>query len=106
MARGNKYTCVVCGTEHTFCPKCQTIQPNYDYERYCCKSHADIFNILSKHGCGLVSAEETLESLKPYDLTGLNESIQAHINSLKPANTEAEKEVETTYKTSKFRTQE
>lgn len=106
MARGNKYTCVVCGTEHTFCPKCQIIQPNYDYERYCCKSHAEIFYILSKHGCRLVSAEETLEALKPYDLTGLNENIQTHINSLKPEKAEAVKEVEINDKKSKFRTQE
>lgn len=105
MTRGNKYTCVVCGAEHTFCPKCQITQPDYDYERYCCKNHADIFEILSKHGCHLATAEETLEALKSYDLTGLTESIQAHIKSLQPIKTEAKKEVETTKKYS-FKTQE
>ena len=90
MARGNKYICVVCGTEHTFCPKCQIVQPDYDYERYCCKSHADIFNILSKHGCGLATAEETIDALADYDLTGFTESIEKHIESL----TETAEEVE------------
>ena len=82
MARGNTYKCVVCGKEHTFCPKCQIVLPDYDYERYCSKAHADIFNILSKHGCNLATAEETLEALKDYDLAGLTEGIQAHIDSL------------------------
>lgn len=106
MARGNKYKCASCNIEFEYCPSCDVTTPSYDAERFCCKSHADIFNILSKHGCGLVSAEETLEALKSYDLTGLNESIQAHINSLKLVKAEAEKEVETTLKKSKFRTQE
>ena len=96
MARGNTYTCVVCGKEHTFCPKCQITQPNYDYERYCSKEHDDIFHILSKHGCNLATAEETLDALDDYDITGLTENIQAHINSLKPTQKgkKQEKEVE------------
>ena len=83
MARGNTYKCVVCGKEHKFCPKCQIILPNYDYERYCSKEHADIFAILSKHGCGLATAEETLEALASYDITNLDEDIAKHIESLK-----------------------
>lgn len=84
MSRGNIYRCVVCGQEHQFCPKCQIVKPNYDYERYCSKAHDNIFAILSKHGCSLATAEETLEALKDYDTTNLNENIQAHINSLTP----------------------
>jgi hypothetical protein len=83
MARGNIYTCATCGEEHQFCPKCQIGKPNYDYERYCSKAHADIFAILSKHGCGLATAEETLESLASYDTTGLAKDITKHIESLK-----------------------
>lgn len=94
MARGNTYRCVVCGAEHQFCPKCQIAQPNYDYERYCGKNHADIFAILSKHGCGLATAEETLDALEGYDTVGLNDNIQAHINSLLPKEVEAIEEVE------------
>ena len=82
MARGNIYTCVVCGKEHNFCPKCVIVKPDYDYERYCSKAHADIFAILSKHGCGLTTAEETLEALLPYETTNLVEGIAKHIESL------------------------
>jgi hypothetical protein len=91
MARGNIYTCVTCGEKHQFCPKCQIVKPNYDYERYCSKVHADIFAILSKHGCGLATAEETLEALASYDTTGLVEDIAKHIESLK---VETKREVE------------
>lgn len=97
MARGNTYKCVVCGKEHQFCPKCQIVLPNYEYERYCGKAHDDIFNILSKHGCGIATAEETLEALKSYDTTGLTAEIQAHIDSLLPSQkAKATKEVEET----------
>lgn len=113
MAKGNTYKCVVCGQSFQFCPKCQITKPSYDAERYCCHKHADIFAILSKHGCHLATAEETLEALKDYDLTGLNESIQAHIKSLQPkaeaktdeTKVESKKEVETTKRYS-FKTQE
>lgn len=113
MAKGNTYKCVVCGQSFQFCPKCQITKPSYDAERYCCKKHADIFAILSRHGCHLATAEETLEALKNYDLTGLNESIQAHIKSLQPkteaktdeTKVESKKEVETTKRYS-FKTQE
>ena len=95
MARGNTYTCVVCGKEHDFCPKCVIVKPNYDYERYCSQEHSDIFAILSKHGCGLATAEETLEALIGYNTTGLTESIQAHIDLLFPKKAkQAKREVE------------
>ena len=84
MARGNTYKCLTCGEEYKFCVKCQLTEPTYDATNFCSKSHAKIFEILSKHGCGLATAEETLEALKPYDTTGLTEEIQAHINSLLP----------------------
>lgn len=116
MARGNTYKCVVCGQSFQFCPKCQITEPSYDAERYCCKKHADIFEILSKHGCHLATAEETLAALKDYDTTGVTEDIQAHIDSLQPKKAEVEvkadetkveskKAVETNKKFS-FRTQE
>jgi hypothetical protein len=107
MARGNTYVCATCGKVYDFCLKCAITKPNFNAERYCTAAHADIFAILSKHGCHLATAEETLEALKGYDLTGLTEDIQAHINSLQPKKVEVEvKEVETTFKKNKFRTQE
>ena len=84
MAKGNTYTCKTCGKEYIYCPNCDFVHPNYDAEAFCCGKHADIFAILSKNGCHLATAEETLKSLAKYDLTGLAPSIQAHIDSLKP----------------------
>jgi hypothetical protein len=94
MARGNTYTCATCGTTYEYCPKCAIVKPNYDAERYCSKAHADIFNILSKHGCSLATAEETIAALEGYDTTCLNENIQKHINSLMPKKAKATREVE------------
>lgn len=114
MSKGNTYKCVVCGRSFQFCPKCQITKPSYDPEFFCSRSHADIFAILSKHGCHLATTEETLAALKDYDTTGLTESIQAHIDSLQPKTeaktdeikVESKKEVETVNKKRSFRTQE
>lgn len=91
MARGYTYTCATCGTTYEFCPKCALVKPNYDAQRYCSKEHAQIFKILSRNGCGLADAKETLEALASYNTTGLVEGIEKHIASL---NEEIEKEVE------------
>lgn len=82
MARGNIYTCKTCGTSYNYCPKCVIVKPNFLAEEFCSQAHADIFAILSKHGCGLATAEETLEALESYDTTGLTEGITRHIESL------------------------
>lgn len=93
MARGNTYVCATCGKVYDYCPKCTITKPSYDAERYCSQEHEDIFNILSKHGCNIATAEETLESLVDYDITGLVEDIQEHIDSLMPKKAKAIKEV-------------
>lgn len=94
MARGYTYTCVTCGKSYDYCSKCALVKPAYDAERYCSKAHADIFAILSKNGCNLATAEETLEALRDYDITNLNEDIQAHIDSLSPKKAKTRREVE------------
>ncbi len=104
MARGNMYTCLCCGKEYEFCPKCAFTAPVYDAESFCSAEHSEIFAILSKNGCGIASAEETLTALAKYDTTNLSKDITAHINSLQPKKVEVEtKEVETK---KSFRTQE
>ena len=96
MARGNTYVCATCGKIYDYCPKCAITKPNFDAERYCTAAHADIFVILSKNGCRLASAEETLTALAKYDTTNLKGDIAKHIDSLQPKKVEAEvKEVET-----------
>lgn len=93
MARGNKYICATCGKAYEYCPKCEIRQPSFDAERYCSQEHSEIFAILSKHGCGNATVEETLASLTDYDITGLAENIQAHIDLLVPKKAKTRKEV-------------
>ena len=94
MAKGNTYHCLCCGEEYVYCPKCDITKPTYDAENFCSKAHSEIFAILSKHGCDLASAEDTLKALEKFDLTNLSESINKHIDQLFE---EVElKEVETT----------
>lgn len=102
--RYNEHTCLVCGTTFEYCRKCAIEPIKHFAEGFCSEAHADIFNILSMHGCNLATAEETLEALADYDTTGLTENIQAHINALQPKKVEAVKEVETHVKKGTFRT--
>ena len=114
MSRGYIYYCLTCGKSYEYCPSCAVVKPKFSIESFCCKKHQEIYAILSKHGCHLATAEETLAALKDYDTTGLTESIQAHIDSLQPnkvevkadeTKVESKKAVETNKKFS-FRTQE
>ena len=114
MGKRNEHTCLVCGKSFYYCRSCTVNPIKHLAEGFCSETCADIFAILSKHGCHLATAEETLESLKSYDLTGLTEDIQAHIDSLQPkkaevkvdeTKVESKKAVETNKKFS-FRTQE
>ena len=85
MARGNTYTCATCGKTYVFCPKCQIVDIVYDAERFCTQEHADIFAILSKHGCKLSTADETLAELAVYNIDNvrLTDDILAHLEIIK-----------------------
>ena len=85
MARTNTYTCATCGTTYEFCLRCQVIAPDYDATKFCSKKHGEIYAILSKHGCNLISAEEALKELSAYNLDEitLTEDILTHINAIK-----------------------
>jgi hypothetical protein len=85
MARGNQYTCAACGKEYEYCPKCAVTKSSYDPERFCSREHAEIFEILSKHGCHLTTAEDTLMALNKYnlELDKLSSSIRKHIAAIK-----------------------
>lgn len=122
--RYNEHKCLVCGTIFEYCRSCRIESIKHFAEGFCSETCADIFSILSKHGCHIATAEETLEALKGYDTTNVTESIRAHIDSLQPkkveekieakveteataeVKTEAKKAVETTSKKFSFRTQE
>ena len=85
MARTNTYTCKTCGKTYEFCPKCQIAKPDYSAESFCCAEHNAIHAILSKHGCNLISAAETLKELAAYNLDEitLTEDILTHIARIK-----------------------
>lgn len=112
--RYNEHTCLVCGKTFEYCRKCVIEPIKHFAEGFCSETHSDIFNILSKHGCKIATAEETLAALANYDVTNVTEGIKAHIDSLQPnkveaenkaeVKTEAKKAVETKKKV--FRTQE
>ena len=97
MARTNTYTCATCGTTYEFCLKCQVSRPDYDAEKFCSKKHGEIYGILSKHGCNLITADEALAALSAYNLDEitLTEDVLAHIEKIKSeAGVKVEKSVE------------
>jgi hypothetical protein len=55
----------------------------YKAEGFCSEECSHIFNTLSKHGCNLATAEETLVELGNIEGKILSPSIQAHIDALK-----------------------
>ena len=85
MAHGDKCTCDVCGKQYTYCEHCSIVKPDYNADRFCSHKHQDIFAILSKHGCNLITAEEALKELSAYNLNEitLTEDILSHIEKIK-----------------------
>lgn len=83
MARGNKYTCRVCGKVYDYCPSCALIPNPIMEDGFCCKEHYEIFATLSKHGCGKATAEETAKALDKLTVPAeLTPSIKAHIDAI------------------------
>ena len=85
MARTNTYTCATCGTTYEFCLKCQVARPDYDAEKFHSRKCAEIYGILSKHGCNLITADEALAALSAYNLDEitLTEDVLAHVEKIK-----------------------
>lgn len=104
MARANTYTCKTCADKYEFCLRCQIARPDFDAENFCKKEHAEIYAILSKHGCNIITADEALEALKAYNMDEIKlaEDVAAHFARIKseatvkaeaPVKTETEKPV-------------
>lgn len=89
MARTNRYICKTCGTAFERCIKCMVGKPDFDAENFCIHEHADIYAILSKHGCNLITADEALTELKAYNIDEikLSEDVSAHIERIKSEGT-------------------
>lgn len=105
MARTNRYICKTCGDAFERCVKCMVSKPDFDAENFCTHEHADIYGILSKHGCNLITADEALKELKAYNIDEikLTEDVAAHVARIKaeaPAIVEATTPAITTVKQS------
>ena len=89
MANYNEHTCLTCGQIFEYCRRCAVTPVVHKAEGFCSERCSEIFATLSKHGCNLITAEETLAALSAYNLDEitLTESIQAHINKIKAETT-------------------
>ena len=94
MRNHGEHECLVCGKVFEYCRKCALVPVKHFAEGFCSEVCADIHHILSKHGCNLATAEETLEALKDYDVSNVSDSIQTHINSLRPTKKKQKNETE------------
>lgn len=85
MANYNEHKCLACGQVYEYCRRCVITPVIYKAEGFCSEKCSDIFAILSKHGCNLTTAEETLVKLSAYNLDEitLTEDILAHIEKIK-----------------------
>lgn len=83
MARGDAYTCRTCGKVYDYCEKCAIRPIPYLGNGFCSESCSDIFSTLSKHGCHLATAKETLDTLDAIEGKIFTPAIQAHIDAIK-----------------------
>ena len=84
MANYNEHKCLACGETYEYCRRCAITPVIYKAEGFCSDNCYNIFNILSKHSCGLITADEAFEQLATcnIDENKLTEGIVAHIESL------------------------
>ena len=85
MANYNEHKCLTCGKIFEYCRRCAITPVVYKAEGFCSEQCSDIFNILSKHGCNLITEEEVIAALSIYDIdaTMLKDDIVEHINKIK-----------------------
>ena len=94
MANYNEHKCLTCGQIFDYCRRCAVTPVVYKAEGFCSEECSRIFNILSRHGCNLATAEETLAALGNIDDAVLTPSIKAHIDAIKAETKKASAKVE------------
>ena len=95
-------TCLVCGSNYHYCYTCPSDLRNPSWKNiFDVENCKDIFNILSKHGQGMISDEEAKELLGKCDLSQketFSTNIKNHIDRIvsvkKVNNDEMDKETE------------
>ena len=85
MANYNEHKCFTCGQIFDYCRRCAITPIVYKAEGFCSEKCSHIFNILSKHSCNLIAADEALKELSVYNLDEitLSEDILTHIEKIK-----------------------
>ena len=85
MANYNEHKCFTCGKIFEYCRRCAITPVVYKAEGFCSEECSHIFNILSKHGCKLITAEEALAELSSYNIDEIDlaTNIITHIENIK-----------------------
>lgn len=85
MANYNEHKCLACGRIFDYCRRCAITPVVYKAEGFCSEKCSEIFAILSKHGCNLISADEAFVALSEYNLDEipLTKDILTHIEKIK-----------------------
>jgi hypothetical protein len=73
-------------------------KPDFDAEHFCTKEHNEVYAILSKHGCNLITADEALTELKAHNIDDIKlaEDAAAHVERIKSEATKEEAPIQET----------
>ena len=79
-----KQQCKICSTEFDFCPSCHLNRFSAKARGFCSDSCSNISTILQRHAGHRLTAEETIEALKPYgiDSMKLQPGIKAYYDKV------------------------
>ena len=95
MAKYNEHKCFTCGRIFDYCGRCVITPVIYKAEGFCSEKCSHVFNILTKHGSNLITADEASKALSECNIDEMTlvENLIAHIDRI---NSEASVKVEET----------
>ena len=85
-----KHMCKICNNEYTYCHSCAITKDVFKNAGYCGENCYHISMILQKYGSKVITAAETMEELKLYDIdtVSLRPNIETYyqniVNEAKP----------------------
>ena len=84
MANYNEHKCLACEQVFDYCRRCAITPVVYKAEGFCSEKCSEIFAILSKHSCNLITSEEAFLELAEFNIDeiSLTEDIIAHIERI------------------------
>ena len=75
-------TCVVCGVQYDFCPKCNKDEPIWKFT-FCSEKCKNTYHVLSAYENGMISADDTNNALKKLDMTDFQSVGKSYSDTLK-----------------------